>query len=125
MQTCRKCGARLKRVHRTCLQRFSWLAAYHCPECRQEEFVPRFTYRRGDQCCCPRCGNTRLTTLRERDRIDKMESGLSNFFARLRGGQLYHCCFCRLQFYDRRPVLERKERPEHTAESKTFTKFPV
>jgi hypothetical protein len=25
------------------------------------------------------------------------------------GGRLYHCCFCRLQFYDRRPLADRSK----------------
>jgi hypothetical protein len=31
-----------------------------------------------------------------------MHTGLLHLFERLAGGRLYHCCFCRLQFYDRR-----------------------
>ncbi|HEY2012183.1 MAG TPA: hypothetical protein VGH38_01725 [Bryobacteraceae bacterium] len=68
--------------------------------------MPRFSYRLGDECRCPRCGTTRLTKLKERDGIDRMEPGIWNLLARLGGGKLYHCCFCRLQFYDRRPMPE-------------------
>jgi hypothetical protein len=37
-----------------------------------------------------------------------MENGIWNFLSRLGGGKLYHCCFCRLQFYDRRPSPEQQ-----------------
>ena len=109
MRQCIQCGGRLKRVHRSYLQRLGFVAIYLCPECQHEESVPRFTYRFGDQCRCPRCGTSRLTKLRERDHIDKMERGLWNLAARVCGGRLYHCSFCRLQFYDRRPLPVPKE----------------
>ena len=122
MRTCRKCGARLRRLHWNSLQRFKYLAVYQCPECQHEESVPRFSYRLGDECCCPRCGTSRLTMLRERDRIDRMDSGIYNLLARLGGGKLYHCCFCRLQFYDRRPLPERTERPDPTPATEPVSK---
>jgi hypothetical protein len=40
--------------------------------------------------------------LKERDRIDPMNSGLLNLLERMTGGKLFHCRFCRVQFYDRR-----------------------
>jgi len=107
MFTCKRCGGRMKRTHRSLVQRVGYLAIYECQECQAEESVPRFTYRLEPVCCCPRCGTSRLTQLRQRDKIDKMEGGLWNMAARLLGGKLYHCCFCRIQFYDRRPLPER------------------
>ena len=104
MRSCRQCGGKLKRIHRTWLQRFTYLSIYSCEECRHEEFVPRLSYRLGSECRCPRCGTTRLVKLRQRDHIDRMETGVWNLLARIGGGKLYHCCFCRLQFYDRRPL---------------------
>jgi len=44
-----------------------------------------------------------------------MDWGLWNLAARVCGGKLYHCWFCRLQFYDRRPLAEIKE-PEAVAD---------
>jgi hypothetical protein len=38
--------------------------------------------------------------LKRRDGIDKMQNGLANLLHKLVGGKLYHCWFCRLQFYD-------------------------
>jgi hypothetical protein len=44
-----------------------------------------------------------------RDKIDRMSTGFLHFAERLCGGRLYHCCFCRLQFYDRRPMANRAQ----------------
>jgi len=109
MRKCRQCGGRLQRAHRSYLQRIGYLAIFACPVCRSVETVPRFSYRLGDACRCPRCGTSKLSKLKERDQIDGMEIGLWNLAARLWGGQLYHCGLCRLQFYDRRPLPPVKE----------------
>jgi DNA-directed RNA polymerase subunit RPC12/RpoP len=108
----RKCGycggSGLKRVHRTFLERFSYLAIYECRDCEHEEFVPRrYTYHLGGDVRCPRCGTYRVTKLRALDKIDKMASGPLNWMEKLAGGSLYHCCFCRVQFYDRRKLARR------------------
>ena len=109
MLQCTQCGGRLRRVHRSYLQRLGYLALYTCSDCQHTEKIPRFGYRFRNECCCPRCGTNRLTKLKERDRIDRMERGIWNLAARLCGGKLYHCYFCRLQFYDRRPPREAGE----------------
>jgi hypothetical protein len=56
-------------------------------------------------CRCPRCGTYRISKLKERDKIDKMETGFLNLFERWRGGKLYHCRYCRIQFFDRRKYV--------------------
>jgi DNA-directed RNA polymerase subunit RPC12/RpoP len=109
----RKCGycggSRLKRVHRTFLERFSYLAIYECRDCENEEFIPRqYTFHFGEQVRCPRCGTYRVTKLRAPDKIDKMVTGIWNAFEKIAGGNtLFHCCFCRVQFYDRRKLAPR------------------
>jgi hypothetical protein len=108
----------MKRTHRSLVQRVGYLAIYACQECQAEETVPRFTYRLGSVCRCPRCGTSRLSQLKQRDKIDKMENSLWNLAARMLGGKLYHCCFCRIQFYDRRPLPERE--PHVTATASTW-----
>ena len=109
MGKCGYCGGgRLKRVHRTFLERFSYLAIYKCRECENEEFVPRrYTFRLGGNARCPRCGTLRITKLRGLDKIDPMIPGMLNRLEKLAGGTLYHCSFCRLQFYDRRKMAPR------------------
>jgi hypothetical protein len=90
------------------LERFSYLAIFECEECENEELVPRqYTFHLGENARCPRCGTLRVTRLRARDKIDPMISGMLNRLKRLAGGTLYHCCFCRVQFYDRRKIAPR------------------
>ena len=108
MRKCEQCGQRLRRIHRTFLERFRYMAIYECHSCNREEYMPRrYALHLGEECRCPRCGTTRITKLKERDQIDPMETGFLNLLERLAGGRLYHCRFCRLQFYDRRPQAER------------------
>jgi DNA-directed RNA polymerase subunit RPC12/RpoP len=93
----------LKRVHRTFFERFVYMAMYECRDCQREDFAPRqYRYHFGPHSRCPECGTYRLVRLKARDHIDPMHSGLLNLFERMAGGRLHHCCFCRIQFYDRR-----------------------
>ena len=109
MRKCGYCGSsRLKRVHRTFFERLSYQAIYECRDCENEEFIPRpHTFHLGDHARCPKCGTFRLSRLKSLDRIDRMFSGPLNTFERLAGGDLHHCCFCRIQFYDRRKLAPR------------------
>jgi DNA-directed RNA polymerase subunit RPC12/RpoP len=82
------------------------MAIYKCQDCEQEEFVPRrFRYHIGPATRCPVCGTYRVSKLKVPDRIDKFHGGFLNLLERLAGkGMLFHCRWCRLQFYDRRPL---------------------
>ncbi len=103
MNKCARCGAHLRRVHRTFLERFSYMAIYECKTCSVEEFVPRrFRLHFGAKARCPKCGTFRIVRLKAPDRIDPMFSGLFNLLEKLSGGRLHHCRYCRIQFYDRR-----------------------
>jgi hypothetical protein len=43
--------------------------------------------------------------LKQPDKIDPMHGGFLNFLERLASkGRLFHCRWCRLQFYDRREL---------------------
>jgi DNA-directed RNA polymerase subunit RPC12/RpoP len=109
MRKCGYCGgSRLKRVHRTFFERFRYLAIYECRDCENEEFIPRaYTFHLGENVRCPKCGTYRVTKLRGPDKIDKMRSGPLNRLEKMAGGVLHHCCFCRIQFYDRRTMAPR------------------
>jgi len=108
MRSCSHCGARLRRTHRTFLERFRYMAIYQCPRCKLDELVPRqYLHHLGKHCRCPKCGTFRVKRLKQRDHIDPMRSGVLNLVERLSGGRLYYCCFCRLQFYDRRSLAPR------------------
>lgn len=82
------------------------MAIYECRTCDTEEFSPRrWAMHLGPAARCPYCGTHRLTRLKERDKIDRLERGVLNLLERLAGGKLHHCRFCRVQFFDRRPLL--------------------
>ena len=88
------------------------MAAYECSHCSRQEFAPRrYLHHFGEQCRCPKCGTFRVVKLKQRDKIDPMNTGFLHWFERLAGGRLYYCCFCRLQFYDRRPMVPRVSKP--------------
>ena len=100
---CSQCGGRLRRVHRTLLERLRYSSIYYCKHCDSEEYVPRiFQYRLGEFARCPECGTHRLTKLKELDKIDRVHWGWFHLIERLSGGTLYHCRYCRIQFHDRR-----------------------
>jgi hypothetical protein len=113
MRACTQCGGHLHRIHRSFLERFTYLAIYECRECKDISSIPRhFRYHFGKYPRCPKCGTVRITKLKRRDHIDPFSTGLFNFLERIRGGVLYHCRFCRLQFYDRRRPLAEKPTAE-------------
>jgi len=83
-----------------------YMAKYACRECQVMDTVPRpHRFHLGNRCRCPRCGTYSITRLKNRDKIDPMAPGLLNFFEKLAGGKLYHCRFCRVQFWDRRAFV--------------------
>jgi DNA-directed RNA polymerase subunit RPC12/RpoP len=103
MHKCSQCGGKLYRVHRTFFERFSYMAIYSCKDCETEEFVPRrYRFHLDPHARCPSCGTYRVVKLKARDRIDPMYVGFLNLLERLAGGRLFHCRYCRCQFYDRR-----------------------
>jgi DNA-directed RNA polymerase subunit RPC12/RpoP len=111
----------LRRIHRTFLERVGYMAIYRCKSCQEEQAMPRrWRYHLGSEVRCPQCGTERLTKLKSPDRIDPMQTGFLNLLERLLDGKLYHCRFCRIQFYDRRgsaPVREHLTETAAEAES--------
>lgn len=105
MLKCGQCGGRVRRVHRTFAERFSYMAIYACKECEHEEYLPRrYRYHFGPSARCPRCGTFRVVKLKEPDKIDPSYGGFLDFLERLAGGKLFHCRYCRIQFHDRRQM---------------------
>jgi hypothetical protein len=121
---CGQCGGKVRRVHRTFVERFSYMAIFECQKCEREEFVPRrFRYHLGPACRCPVCGSFRVTRLKTPDKIDKYHTGFLNLLERIAGhGQLYHCRWCRLQYYDRRPPAREVARMAHGSEQEPVEK---
>lgn len=76
----------------------------------------------GDPVRCPHCRTTRLKVLKKLDRIEKLYGNrLMNRLRARRGDTIYHCVFCRLQFYDsRKPrtaeVSSRTPAPANSAQ---------
>jgi hypothetical protein len=79
---------------------------YECRQCHTRKPEPRwYALYLGDYPRCPRCGTYRLTRLASRDKIDPMHKGPLNIAQKICGADLYHCRYCRVQFYDvRKPV---------------------
>jgi hypothetical protein len=103
VKKCGRCGGKLRRVHRTFIERLGFMAKYRCKECKALEVVPRpYRFHLGGRCRCHKCGSYRVTRLKVRDKIDPMERGFLNVLEKWAGGRLYHCKFCRIQFWDRR-----------------------
>jgi cytoskeletal protein CcmA (bactofilin family) len=76
-----------------------------------------------DQVRCPHCKTTRLKVLKKLDRIETLYgNALMNRMRARRGDTLYHCVFCRLQFYDpRKPEAPaaQKSAPEEAPPEKS------
>jgi hypothetical protein len=105
-----------------------YLAVYRCPGCHAIEMVEqKYRLHLGESCRCPKCGTFRVTKLKERDHIDKMHTGLLHWLEKLAGGNLYHCCFCRVQFHDRRRMrpLPRAAQPAEPQDAKPDTAPPT
>ena len=117
MLKCEKCGGRLRRIHRTFFEHFRYLAIYECRDCDKENFYPRrYMYHFGPYTRCPNCGTYRVSRRKAPDKIDHVHSGLLNYLERLAGGRLYHCRFCRVQFYDRRKLASEDKIPAQPAQ---------
>ena len=95
----------MRRIHRTFVERFSYMAIYECRDCHEIASAPRrYRLHLGEFCRCPQCGTFRVVKLKKRDQIDRMHSGFLHLLERLAGGRIHHCRYCRLQFFDRRAV---------------------
>jgi hypothetical protein len=83
------------------------MGIFECRQCKDVRKVARrYTYHLGKDARCPLCGTYRLRVLAEKDHIDRMYTNLVNLAKRVFGGRLLHCRYCRVQFYDRRPLSE-------------------
>jgi hypothetical protein len=113
---CPACQEKLRRVHRTLGERFLYVAMYECRQCHSRKPEPRwYSLYMGDFPRCPRCGTYRLTKLATRDKIDRMDKGFFNFLQFLWGAPLYHCRYCRVQFYDVRKLVAPEAKDRATA----------
>ena len=113
MRSARNAAASCRRVHRTFFERFSYMAIYECQRV-QERGV----------CAAPLSATTSARTAAARMRhvprhaaqAARQDRPHARRLAELAGahvaaGRLYHCRFCRIQFYDRRTAPRRPRRP--------------
>ncbi len=106
MLKCATCRENLRRVHRTFSERLLYIAVYECRQCLTRKPEPRwYALYMGDYPRCPRCGTYRLTRLSTPDRIDAMYKSVLSVMQHIFHGNLYHCRYCRIQFYDMRSPL--------------------
>lgn len=126
MRKCSRCGGRLRRIHRTLIERIGYMAIYQCQRCREEQVVlRRWRYHFGPGARCPLCGSRRVTRLKAPDQIDPMTGGFLNFMERIVKGKLFHCRFCRIQFYDRRTLLPAEGESPVLSELSTAAQAPA
>lgn len=113
MPGCIHCGARTERARRTSLERLTTRAVYLCRGCGARTPVYRSIMAMfQSRCVCPLCGNTDLTKLAALDRIDKLTANPVRLLFGVLRAPLYHCTFCRYQFYDpRRPGAAPVRKP--------------
>ena len=93
----------MARSHRNFFEKALFSIVFKCRACgvRTGE-KHRFFSHFGKHAQCPRCGTKNLEKRSSRDKIDRvLKSPISMLQAAL-GGHLYHCTFCRIQFYDLR-----------------------
>ena len=108
MASCVTCGQKIVRKRRNPIEKVLDRATYLCESCDRTLHVRRSifsVFRR--YCECPGCGTRQLTRLARRDGIDRMTHNPLRHMLVIFGAPLYHCTFCRFQFWD-----WRKRAPE-------------
>ena len=114
MPACELCGHETTRTRRTLLQKVFNGAVFQCPKCGDRLFFKRRIFQRFSiYCQCLRCGTRHLSKLRSIDRVDRLNKNPLRLLLGLLQAPLYHCTFCRLQFWDvrkRQPVRAKAAR---------------
>lgn len=77
------------------------MAVFKCRLCdKRVERPRRFMFYFAAETRCPRCGTDRLSRLNAPDHIDQLHWNLFCLLRPLLNPRLYHCRYCRIQFYD-------------------------
>lgn len=105
---CPKCDGVLVRTRRKTLEKLIFSHTFRCRNCSRkvrESYLQTNLF--GEFAVCPRCENPVPDRRTRPDRVDSMLNTPIRFLHRIMGGKLYHCVFCRLQFYDVRSLRPR------------------
>ncbi len=106
MPGCEICETELIRRRRTLIQKVFAQAVFSCPKCHKKNFYHRpFLHKLSLHSQCPQCGTPNVSKLRSIDRVDRLNKNPLRAIIGLLGAPLYHCTFCRLQFWDLRSRL--------------------
>jgi hypothetical protein len=102
---CPKCRGVLIRSHRRGPEKLIFSQAYRCKDCNRRTCCSYLSTGVFDKyASCPRCGNPVPDRRSRKDKVDSMLHTPLRMLHWMFGGKLYHCIFCRLQFYDARSV---------------------
>jgi hypothetical protein len=102
-------------VRRTLAEKLSSSTVFECGQCGERQSCGGWLLiDHSEHACCPSCGSYRVSLRQTPDKIDQMYSSPSNFMNRMLGGALFKCRYCRLQFYDQRPLREKSSGPAST-----------
>jgi hypothetical protein len=112
------CHESLVRTRRYLWEKPIYSVIFTCRTCESRVGAKRNFFRYfGGYAKCPRCGSEELKARKKRDGIDTLIKNPISVLQSLTGGKLYHCLFCRIQFYDLRDrVKQRSLRRTATAE---------
>jgi hypothetical protein len=101
-------------VHRTLAEKLSNSSVFECRQCGERQSSGSWLLiDHSEHASCPSCGSYRVNLRQRPDKIDQMYSSPSNFMKRLLGGALFKCRYCRLQFYDQRPLRPKTNVPSN------------
>lgn len=109
MFSCQECGSHIKRRRRSGSEKFLFGACFTCTRCGADNRKYRSIFQwLQPHVSCPRCHTADLHRLSRIDKIDGMTKNPLRHLLRAMGGTLYHCGYCRFQFYDTRPLYKVK-----------------
>ena len=114
MLACWHCGGELRHVHRRLHEKWFCTAVYTCAECKLRIRCLRrwptsdicFVFSKNTSCI--RCGTSEVERLSKKDHIDPVSRHFFSLLFRVLGAPVNECHFCRLQYYDFRPIRSKQ-----------------
>ncbi|MFB3828906.1 MAG: hypothetical protein ACE15B_19220 [Bryobacteraceae bacterium] len=88
-------------MHRSFREKLLYMGVFRCRDCGARAVAPRrYLFYFESRNRCPLCGTEKLRKLNEPDNIDRMHRNLFTLLRPIFRARLFHCRFCRIQFYD-------------------------